>query len=74
MVMIHLEKSLAKHGFSKDDITDVFLTHLHFDHCGGALKEKEISYYLLLKMLLIGAMQSIGNGQHSPTTGKRHLF
>lgn len=32
-----LEKSLAKHGFTKDDITDVFLTHLHFDHCGGAI-------------------------------------
>jgi len=33
-----LEKSLTKHGFGKDDITDVFLTHLHFDHCGGSVK------------------------------------
>jgi glyoxylase-like metal-dependent hydrolase (beta-lactamase superfamily II) len=32
-----LERSLAAHGFSKDDITDVILTHLHFDHCGGAI-------------------------------------
>ena len=32
-----LEKSLAQHGFTKDDITDVFLTHLHFDHCGGSI-------------------------------------
>ena len=32
-----LEKSLAKHGFHPDDITDVFLTHLHFDHCGGSI-------------------------------------
>ena len=32
-----LDKSLAEHGFSKDDITDVFLTHLHFDHCGGSI-------------------------------------
>jgi len=32
-----LEKSLAAKGFSKDDITDVFLTHLHFDHVGGAV-------------------------------------
>ncbi len=32
-----LDKSLAKHGFSRDDITDVFLTHLHFDHCGGSI-------------------------------------
>ena len=34
-----LEKSLAKHGFTKDDITDVLLTHLHFDHCGGAIEK-----------------------------------
>ncbi|MEP7143866.1 MAG: MBL fold metallo-hydrolase [Ferruginibacter sp.] len=32
-----LDKSLAKHGFTKDDITDVILTHLHFDHCGGSI-------------------------------------
>lgn len=32
-----LEKSLNKHGFSKDDITDMVLTHLHFDHCGGSI-------------------------------------
>jgi glyoxylase-like metal-dependent hydrolase (beta-lactamase superfamily II) len=32
-----LEKSLAQHGFTTADITDVFLTHLHFDHCGGAI-------------------------------------
>ena len=36
-----LEKSLAAHGFSKDDITDVFLTHLHFDHCGGSVIREE---------------------------------
>jgi glyoxylase-like metal-dependent hydrolase (beta-lactamase superfamily II) len=34
-----LEKSLAAHGFTPDDITDVFLTHLHFDHCGGSIKK-----------------------------------
>lgn len=32
-----LDKSLAQHGFTRDDITDVFLTHLHFDHCGGSI-------------------------------------
>jgi len=36
-----LEKSLHIHGFSKDDITDVFLTHLHFDHCGGSIEKLE---------------------------------
>lgn len=34
-----LETSLAKTGFNKDDITDVFLTHLHFDHCGGSIEK-----------------------------------
>ena len=32
-----LDKSLAKYGFDRDDITDVFMTHLHFDHCGGSV-------------------------------------
>ena len=35
-----LDKSLAIHGFSSKDITDVFLTHLHFDHCGGSIEKK----------------------------------
>lgn len=38
-----LDKSLQHYGFSRDDITDVFMTHLHFDHCGGSIiwnKEK----------------------------------
>jgi len=33
-----LDSSLKKLGFHRDDITDVFLTHLHFDHCGGAIE------------------------------------
>ena len=33
-----LDKSLQEAGFSRTDITDVFLTHLHFDHCGGAVR------------------------------------
>jgi glyoxylase-like metal-dependent hydrolase (beta-lactamase superfamily II) len=32
-----LDKSLNKLGFHRSDITDVFLTHLHFDHCGGSI-------------------------------------
>ncbi|RXR21016.1 MBL fold metallo-hydrolase [Flavobacterium amnicola] len=32
-----LDKSLAKYGFHRDDVTDVFLTHLHFDHSGGSV-------------------------------------
>ncbi|WP_298224212.1 MBL fold metallo-hydrolase [Flavobacterium sp.] len=33
-----LDKSLANYGFHRDDITDVFMTHLHFDHCGGSVQ------------------------------------
>ena len=33
-----LDKSLSQYGFHRDDITDVFLTHLHFDHCGGSVQ------------------------------------
>ncbi len=33
-----LMKSLLKYGFTKEDITDIFLTHLHFDHVGGAVE------------------------------------
>ncbi|AMR26406.1 MBL fold metallo-hydrolase [Hymenobacter psoromatis] len=35
-----LEKSLRQLGFSSSDITDVFLTHLHFDHCGGSVRRR----------------------------------
>lgn len=33
-----IDKSLAQYGFHHDDITDVFMTHLHFDHCGGSIQ------------------------------------
>ncbi|WP_223549994.1 MBL fold metallo-hydrolase [Aestuariivivens sp. NBU2969] len=33
-----IEKSLASYGFHKNDVTDVFMTHLHFDHCGGSIQ------------------------------------
>jgi glyoxylase-like metal-dependent hydrolase (beta-lactamase superfamily II) len=36
-----LDESIKKAGFDRTDITDVFLTHLHFDHCGGAVRWNE---------------------------------
>lgn len=36
-----LEKSLGELGFTTSDITDVILTHLHFDHCGGCTYKKD---------------------------------
>lgn len=35
-----LDGSLARHGFHRGDITDVILTHLHFDHCGGSISRQ----------------------------------
>jgi glyoxylase-like metal-dependent hydrolase (beta-lactamase superfamily II) len=40
-----LEHSLSKAGYSREDITDVILTHLHFDHCGGAVVRSADSAY-----------------------------
>jgi glyoxylase-like metal-dependent hydrolase (beta-lactamase superfamily II) len=42
-----LDGELAKLGFHRDDITDVFLTHLHFDHCGGSIKWDAKKEFLL---------------------------
>jgi glyoxylase-like metal-dependent hydrolase (beta-lactamase superfamily II) len=36
----NLDHSLAARGFHRDDVTDVFLTHLHFDHCGASIKRE----------------------------------
>ncbi len=41
-----LGKSLAENGVSADEITDVFLTHLHWDHCTGAVKSTESGFEL----------------------------
>ena len=41
-----LEKSINNKGFSTNDITDVIFTHLHFDHCGGAVKKNGKEYSL----------------------------
>ena len=34
----NLDSSLKQYGFHRDDITDMFMTHLHFDHCGGSIQ------------------------------------
>lgn len=46
-----IDKSLAKYGFHRDDITDVFMTHLHFDHCGGSViwNEDKTGYEVAFK-------------------------
>jgi glyoxylase-like metal-dependent hydrolase (beta-lactamase superfamily II) len=44
-----LVKSLHAAGFSPDDVTDMFLTHLHFDHCGGGVKNNNGKLTLTFK-------------------------
>ncbi len=41
-----LDRSLQHYGFSRNDITDVFLTHLHFDHCGGVIQKSNKGDFL----------------------------
>jgi glyoxylase-like metal-dependent hydrolase (beta-lactamase superfamily II) len=44
-----LLKSINAAGFSENDITDMFLTHLHFDHCGGGVRYENNSLALTFK-------------------------
>lgn len=46
-----LESSIRKAGFGLDEVTDVILTHLHFDHCGGAIRKDKTtgSFYPTFK-------------------------
>ena len=44
-----LLKSLHEAGFHENDVTDMFLTHLHFDHCGGGLQREEGQLELTFK-------------------------
>ncbi len=44
-----LLKSLNQQGYSTDDVTDMFLTHLHFDHCGGGVKKENEKLALTFK-------------------------
>ena len=69
-----LEKSLTKLGFHCNDITDVLITHLHFDHVGGAVKRvmENLRYHFL--MLATGPINSIGTGQLIQILVRRHLF
>ena len=71
-----LSKSLTTLGFHEDDITDMFLTHLHFDHCGGVSNgiQQKINLNLPLRMQLTGAMRSIGNGQQNQIHGRKRVF
>ena len=52
---LSVEKALASVGFCKEDVTDIFLTHLHFDHCGGCVdwNKDRSGYELVFKNAVI---------------------
>jgi glyoxylase-like metal-dependent hydrolase (beta-lactamase superfamily II) len=39
------DETLSKYGFHRDDITDILMTHLHFDHCGGSIVRNKKGFY-----------------------------
>jgi len=71
-----LENSLKKYGFSKDDITDVFLTHLHFDHCGGAVQwnNKRTGYEPTFKNATYWSNEKHWNWATQPNRRERASF
>ncbi len=53
-----LIKSIRALGFSEDDVTDLILTHLHFDHCGGAIKKDNEKLSLTFKNATIWSSEA----------------
>jgi len=69
-----IEKNLAKHGFTTDDITDVFLTHLHFDHCGGSLMREGDKIVPTFKKALYWTNQKHWQSATSPNDREKASF
>ena len=69
-----LEKSLAAHGFHSSDITDVFLTHLHFDHCGGSIKKEDDTLVPAFKNAIYWSNQAHWNWATTPNEREKASF
>ena len=70
-----LESSLKKNGFSPNDITDIFLTHLHFDHCGGAVvKTRDGSFETSFKNAKYWSNENHWNWAIDPNKRERASF
>lgn len=61
----NLEKNIIKIGYTPKDITDVILTHLHFDHCGGTTKINNITNSLELTFYNATHYVSLGQWQNA---------
>lgn len=71
-----LDRSLAKIGFHRNDITDVFMTHLHFDHCGGCIQwnKDRTGYEPAFKNALFWTNESHWDWATKPNTRERASF
>ncbi len=71
-----LEKSLSKYGFTPNDITDVVLSHLHFDHCGGGVKynEDKTRLELVFKNATYWISEQQWNWANNPNRRERASF
>lgn len=72
----NIDKSLQEHGFCRDDITDVFLTHLHFDHCGGSVQwnAAKTGYEVAFKNAKYWSNQSHWDWATSPNAREKASF
>lgn len=71
-----VDNALAKCGFHSDDVTDVFLTHLHFDHCGGAVKRNAsgTGYQTAFKNAVFWSNKSHWDWAKTPNQRERASF
>lgn len=69
-----LDKSLAAHGYTTDDITDVFLTHLHFDHCGGSIKREGDKLVPAFKNAIYWSTEAHWNSATHPNEREKASF
>ncbi len=72
----NLDQSLQHRGFCRDDITDVFLTHLHFDHCGGSVhwNASKTAYEVAFKNAKFWSNQSHWDWATNPNAREKASF
>ena len=66
--------SLASNGISADQITDVLLTHLHFDHCGGAIVKRDDEFVPQFPNAIYHLTESHWNHANNPNDRERASF
>ena len=69
-----LNKSLHRAGFSEHDVTDMFLTHLHFDHCGGGVERKDDKLVLTFPKARYWSNESHWNWATNPNPREKASF